>query len=126
MNLGEPSIRKLVIAIDKFVLIPILFVASGNMIVELQLSHLNFRTAFRELQYIDAINITSNKEGWLTLNISEALDHWVNNPSGNQGLYLSVHPVDRSGKRFIFSSFLPLFSKNTAARRTAATYSFDV
>ncbi|EZA54725.1 hypothetical protein DMN91_006821 [Ooceraea biroi] len=50
----------------------------------------------RELQYIDAINATTGKEGWLTLNVSEALEHWVNNPDGNRGLYLSVHPADRS------------------------------
>ncbi|XP_003494016.1 protein 60A [Bombus vosnesenskii] len=50
----------------------------------------------RELQYVDAVNTTTGKEGWLTLNVSEPLDHWVNNPDGNKGLYLSVHPADRS------------------------------
>lgn len=50
----------------------------------------------RELQYVDAVNTTTGKEGWLTLNVSEALAHWVNNPDGNKGLYLSVHPADRS------------------------------
>lgn len=57
---------------------------------------LNIENGTRELQYVDAINVTSSKEGWLTLNISKALDHWVNNPDGNRGLYLSVHPADRS------------------------------
>lgn len=52
----------------------------------------------RELQYVDAVNTTTGKEGWLTLNISESLSHWVNNPDGNKGLYLSVHPADRSGE----------------------------
>lgn len=80
------------------------------MIVDIQLSHFNSRT--RELQYIDAVNVTDSKKGWLTFNISEALDHWMNNPDGNRGLYLSVHPADRSGKgRFIFSNFLLLLSK---------------
>ncbi|XP_034944519.1 protein 60A [Chelonus insularis] len=50
----------------------------------------------KELQYIDSVNTTTGKEGWLTLNVSEALQHWVNNPEGNRGLYLSVHPADRS------------------------------
>ncbi|KAK0171257.1 hypothetical protein PV328_009007 [Microctonus aethiopoides] len=50
----------------------------------------------KELQYIDSINTTSGKEGWLTLNISSCLQHWVNNQEGNRGLYLSVHPADRS------------------------------
>nr|KAF7430126.1 hypothetical protein H0235_006524 [Vespula pensylvanica] len=50
----------------------------------------------RELQYVDAINTTIGREGWLTLNVSEPLSHWVNNPNGNRGLYLSVHPADRS------------------------------
>ncbi|XP_029169043.1 protein 60A [Nylanderia fulva] len=49
----------------------------------------------RELQYVDAINVTTSQEGWLTLNVTAALDHWVNNPSGNRGLYISVHPADR-------------------------------
>ncbi|KAL0101698.1 hypothetical protein PUN28_019100 [Cardiocondyla obscurior] len=49
----------------------------------------------RELQYIDATNVTDYKRGWLTFNISEAFEHWVNNPDGNRGLYLSVHPADR-------------------------------
>jgi len=63
----------------------------------------NFR--IRELQSVDAINVTTSKESWLTLNVSEALHHWVNNPDGNRGLYLSVHPADRSGKRLFFSIF---------------------
>ncbi|XP_066601960.1 protein 60A-like [Prorops nasuta] len=50
----------------------------------------------RELQYVDAVNTTVGREGWLTLNATEALQHWVNNPEGNRGLYLSVHPADRS------------------------------
>lgn len=50
----------------------------------------------RELQFVDSVNTTVGKEGWLTLNVSEALEHWVNNPEGNKGLYLSVHPAHRS------------------------------
>ncbi|KYN10951.1 PREDICTED: protein 60A [Trachymyrmex cornetzi] len=57
---------------------------------------LNTKEGIRELQYIDAINITDNKEGWLTLNISEAFEHWVKDSNENRGLYLSVHPADRS------------------------------
>ncbi|EGI59270.1 PREDICTED: protein 60A isoform X1 [Acromyrmex echinatior] len=57
---------------------------------------LNTKEGIRELQYIDAINITDNKEGWLTLNISEAFEHWVKDSKENRGLYLSVHPADRS------------------------------
>ncbi|XP_001603876.1 protein 60A [Nasonia vitripennis] len=49
----------------------------------------------RELQYIDAVNATAGREGWLSLNVSEALQYWVANPAGNRGLYLSVHPADR-------------------------------
>ncbi|OAD52858.1 Protein 60A [Eufriesea mexicana] len=61
----------------------------------------------RELQYVDAVNTTTGKEGWLTLNVSEPLDHWVNNPDGNKGLYLSVHPADRSVFVRHSRSFLP-------------------
>lgn len=49
------------------------------------------------MQYVDSTNTTINQEGWITLNVSEALQHWINNPDGNRGLYLSVHPADRSG-----------------------------
>ncbi|XP_025158147.1 protein 60A isoform X2 [Harpegnathos saltator] len=45
----------------------------------------------RRLKYVDSINSTTSKQGWLSLNVSEALEHWVNNPDGNRGLYLSVH-----------------------------------
>ncbi|XP_014481854.1 PREDICTED: protein 60A [Dinoponera quadriceps] len=45
----------------------------------------------RRLKYVDSINSTTSREGWLSLNVSEALGHWVNNPDGNRGLYLSVH-----------------------------------
>ncbi|XP_043473217.1 protein 60A [Leptopilina heterotoma] len=49
----------------------------------------------RELQYVDSVN-TTLKNGWISLNVSAPLQHWVNNREGNQGLYLSVHPSDRS------------------------------
>ncbi|XP_015113215.1 protein 60A [Diachasma alloeum] len=50
----------------------------------------------KELQYVDSVNTTTNKEGWLTLNVTEPLVHWVNNSKGNRGFYISVHPADRS------------------------------
>lgn len=46
--------------------------------------------------------MTTNQEGWLTLNVTGALDHWVNNPDENRGLYLSVHPADRLGEQDIY------------------------
>ena len=55
----------------------------------------------RELQYVDSVN-TTIREGWITLNVSSPLQHWVNNPKENRGFYLSVHPSDRSGK-FLFT-----------------------
>ncbi|XP_024871099.1 protein 60A [Temnothorax curvispinosus] len=51
---------------------------------------LKTENGIRELQYIDAVNVTDSKRGWLTFNTTEALDHWINNPEGNRGLYLSV------------------------------------
>nr|BBD17787.1 glass bottom boat [Athalia rosae] len=50
----------------------------------------------RELQYVDSMNTSTGREGGLTLNVSEPLQHWVNDPEANRGLYLSVHPADRS------------------------------
>ncbi|XP_058792921.1 protein 60A [Phymastichus coffea] len=49
----------------------------------------------RELQYVDAVNASSGREGWLAINVTEALQRWVQDPAGNRGLYLSVHPADR-------------------------------
>jgi len=68
----------------------------GEVIREIQLFRSAFRT--RELQHVDTVNATTGKEGWLTLNVSEALEHWMNKPDENRGLYLSVHPAERSGK----------------------------
>ncbi|XP_014212014.1 protein 60A-like [Copidosoma floridanum] len=49
----------------------------------------------RELQFVDAVNASAGRTGWLTLNVTAAVRHWVRDPAGNRGLYLSVHPADR-------------------------------
>ena len=41
--------------------------------------------------YVNAVNTSSNYKGWITVNVSEALLHWTQNPEDNKGLYLSVH-----------------------------------
>ncbi|XP_043270322.1 protein 60A-like [Venturia canescens] len=50
----------------------------------------------RAMQFVDTINTTSGQEGWITLNVTESLDHWMKNPEDNKGLYLSVYPSDHS------------------------------
>nr|CAD7461938.1 unnamed protein product [Timema tahoe] len=49
----------------------------------------------KELQYVDAVNTTSDNEGWLILNVTGPLTSWVAFPSSNLGLYLSVHITHR-------------------------------
>ncbi|XP_011504725.1 PREDICTED: protein 60A [Ceratosolen solmsi marchali] len=49
----------------------------------------------RELEYLDAVNASSGREGWIALNVSAALEHWLRDPGANRGLYLSVHPAER-------------------------------
>jgi bone morphogenetic protein 7 len=63
------------------------------------------------LQHVDAVNATTGKEGWLTLNVSEALEHWMNKPDENRGLYLSVHPAERSGKLTRSSSLFAFYCR---------------
>ncbi|KAJ8673361.1 hypothetical protein QAD02_004623 [Eretmocerus hayati] len=47
----------------------------------------------RELQYVNSVNTTG--DGWISLNVSAAMKHWLNEPRSNRGIYLSVHPSDR-------------------------------
>ncbi|CAK9809877.1 Protein 60A [Anthophora plagiata] len=47
--------------------------------------------------YIASTNTTIGKEGWITLNISEALEYWVKYPKENRGLFLAVHHADYTG-----------------------------
>ena len=49
----------------------------------------------KELQFVSSVNASAEHEGWITLNVSAAFQHWVHDPFSNRGLYLSVHPADR-------------------------------
>ena len=76
----------------------------------------------RELQYVDSVNTTTGREGWLSLNVSESLRHWVNSPEGNRGLYLSVHPADRFGE---YLSYVCLVAKVKRANFERSLRGFD-
>ncbi|CAL7946844.1 unnamed protein product [Xylocopa violacea] len=52
------------------------------------------RDGGRIKHYIDSANITIGEVGWITLNISQALEYWVKYPKENRGLFLAVHYVD--------------------------------
>ncbi|XP_044010319.1 protein 60A-like [Aphidius gifuensis] len=56
-----------------------------------------FKTLYgkKELKFVSSVNKTIKDQGWMTLNVTEAVQHWVNNPEDNKGLYLSVHPIGR-------------------------------
>nr|XP_031848442.1 protein 60A-like [Nomia melanderi] len=47
--------------------------------------------------YTSSVNITTDKEKWITLNISQVLEYWVKHPKENRGLFLAVHHADYSG-----------------------------
>lgn len=51
----------------------------------------------RSKHYIDSANTTIRKEGWITLNISLALEHWIKYPKENRGLFIAVRRVDFTG-----------------------------
>nr|XP_033331207.1 protein 60A [Megalopta genalis] len=51
----------------------------------------------RVKHYINSVNTTTNKEGWITLNISQVLEYWVGNPKENRGLFVAVHDADYIG-----------------------------
>ena len=52
----------------------------------------------RMKHYINEANTTAGGEGWITLNISQALDYWVRHPKENRGLFLAVHHADYTGR----------------------------
>ncbi|XP_076271007.1 TGF-beta family member glass bottom boat isoform X1 [Rhynchophorus ferrugineus] len=49
-----------------------------------------------ELDYISEINTNFQFSGWLGLNVTKCLSTWVAFPTSNKGIYLSVHPTDKS------------------------------
>lgn len=59
---------------------------------------INSEEGERELEYITAVNTTGGFTGWLELNLTSSLSTWVAFPNSNKGLYLSVHPAEKSGR----------------------------
>lgn len=53
----------------------------------------------REMQLVDSVNTTAGQEGWITLNVTESMLHWIKHPEDNNGLHLSVDPHDRSSQQ---------------------------
>lgn len=62
----------------------------------------------RELEFVKSVNTTASYSGWLELNITDCLPSWLAFPESNKGLYLSVHPADKPGKKkkSVFARFL--------------------
>ncbi|KAF7990341.1 hypothetical protein HCN44_000146 [Aphidius gifuensis] len=50
----------------------------------------------KELKLISSINKNMSDQGWMTLNVSAALQYWVRYPGENRGLYISIQPADKS------------------------------
>ena len=46
----------------------------------------------RHNEFVDSVNTTSGQVGWIILNISKSLEHWIANPRDNKGLLISIVP----------------------------------
>ena len=54
----------------------------------------------RKMIYVDVVDTEFDRVGWITLNISESLNFWINNnPRDNRGLNLVFHTLGESGYR---------------------------
>lgn len=49
-----------------------------------------------ELEYISEVQTIGEFAGWLGINVTKCLSTWVAFPDSNKGIYLSVHPKDKS------------------------------
>lgn len=50
----------------------------------------------RMKHYVNSTNTVTGKENWITLNINDALEHWIKYPKENRGLFLAVHRVNNT------------------------------
>ncbi|KAL1123809.1 hypothetical protein AAG570_001580, partial [Ranatra chinensis] len=56
----------------------------------------------KELEYVDSVITTGDHSGWLVFNMSGAVTAWVESPSANKGLYISLHMTHHnSGKELL-------------------------
>ena len=46
--------------------------------------------------YVNSVKIAINKGGWISLNISQALEHWIKFPEENEGLFFAIYFDDQS------------------------------
>lgn len=56
------------------------------------------KSGSRIKHYVDSVNTTVSQDGWITLDVREALQHWANNPKENRGLFLAVRNADCKGR----------------------------
>lgn len=56
-------------------------------------------SVFRGLEMVRvvAVNTSASAEGWLELNVTEALAAWLGAPADNRGFFLTVHPHSQPG-----------------------------
>ncbi|XP_076298543.1 protein 60A-like [Lasioglossum baleicum] len=57
----------------------------------------DMKSGKRIKEYINSVNTTADKVGWITVDISQALKYWVNHPRKNRGLHIVVYDVDYVG-----------------------------
>lgn len=69
----------------------------GKVQVYLIYSNFKFSSDFRqkELETVASVNTTGNYNGWLEVNVTDALNKWLMNKNSNNGLYLSAHVLDK-------------------------------
>lgn len=49
----------------------------------------------KELELISTTNTTSDYQGWIELNVTDALANWMQDKSQNKGLYISANVINR-------------------------------
>ena len=65
----------------------------------------------KELAYADAVNVTSEYEGWLVFNVTAAFVSWVAFPTSNRGLYVSVQKESKLSKGRIGNALIAFCTK---------------
>jgi hypothetical protein len=50
-----------------------------------------------QLEKVAAVNTSASSEGWLELNVTDALAAWLAAPADNRGFFITIHPHSQPG-----------------------------
>ena len=51
-----------------------------------------------DLKLLSSKNITTHTDGWIELNVTSALKHWIGDKENNKGLFISAYLHDKPEK----------------------------